>query len=155
MIVVMVCYKVNILGPKGSRSLLIVRGLIGLFGVIFFYFGLLFIPPSDCSAIAHCSIIITAILSRLFLKEKLGIPHIIALLFTIAGVTFISKPTILFPVQNELTSDTTQSINVSNQTVSYKNINIELDESLQIVIGILCVVSAALFFGILSLFVMF
>ena len=57
-------YKQNICGPKKSRTLLTVRSLIGVLGVLCFYFGILFIPPSDCAAIAHTSIIITAILSR-------------------------------------------------------------------------------------------
>jgi len=56
--------KLNICGPKESRKLLTVRSLIGVLGVLCFYFGILFIPPSDCAAIAHTSIIITAVLSR-------------------------------------------------------------------------------------------
>jgi drug/metabolite transporter (DMT)-like permease len=60
------------------------------------YFGLILVPPSDCAAISHTSIIFIAIMSRIFLAEKLAFAHLLALLLTILGVGFISKPSFLF-----------------------------------------------------------
>lgn len=45
----------------------------------------------------HGSIIMTAILSRIFLKEKITIAHFIGFVLTVIGVIFISKPAVLFP----------------------------------------------------------
>ena len=142
-----ICYaKLNILGPKGTRCLLMIRSFIGLLGVLLIYFGIQFIPPSDCSAIANCSIVITAILSRIFLKEKLGIPHIIALFFTIAGVVFISKPSILFSAASSVNA-------TENLTKPFKNLEFNLDETLQEKLGIFMVILAAFFFGVLAIII--
>ena len=97
MFIVMKVRHVEVFGPAGLRIFLTIRGLVGVLGLIFLYSGLIFLPPSDCSAIANSAIIITAILARIFLSEKLGFTHIIAIILTIVGVIFISKPSILFP----------------------------------------------------------
>lgn len=86
----------EILGPKHQRCLLLLRGLIQVAAYYTLYYGLILIPPSDCTAIGHTSIIFIAIMSRMFLDEKLGFAHVFALLLTILGVGLISKPTFLF-----------------------------------------------------------
>ena len=62
------------------------------------YFSIMFINPSDSHAIGHTSIVITAVLARVFLNEKITLAHFIALFLTIIGVLFISKPSFLFNV---------------------------------------------------------
>lgn len=86
----------EILGPKHQRCLLLFRGLIQVAAYYTLYYGLILLPPSDCTAIGHTSIIFIAIMSRMFLNEKLGFAHVFALLLTILGVGLISKPTFLF-----------------------------------------------------------
>lgn len=60
----------------------------------------MFINPSDVASIAHSSLIITAIMARLFLNEKLTFAHLISLILTAIGVLFISKPSFLFNTKN-------------------------------------------------------
>jgi len=89
MIPIMFYKKLNPIGFSGQRVLLSFRGILSVIGLIFLYLSLRFIPPSDLSACGHISMLVTAFLSRLFLKEKLGIPHIFALCLTVAGKLFI------------------------------------------------------------------
>ena len=81
---------------KSERFLLTIRSLFGVFGLLSLYFSLILIAPSDCLSISNSSIIITAIIARLVLKEKLGIAHILAVVFTVSGILFISKPSFIF-----------------------------------------------------------
>lgn len=96
MIIIANYQKRNPLGPKSERKLLTYRGLAGITGLLCGFFAIKFINPSDFKAINHSSIIITAILARIFLKEKLTIAHIFALILTIIGVILISKPSFIF-----------------------------------------------------------
>jgi drug/metabolite transporter (DMT)-like permease len=145
MLIVIARNRLNIFGPKGQRCMLSLRGIVGLAGSLFIYVGLVLIPPSDCSAISHSSIIITAILGRLLLNEKLGIIHLFSLLFTIIGVFFISKPSILFSNLNIVQHNNTSSVDVSKY-VSFWEEN-------KLGIGVGSVVMSAIFFGILQILI--
>jgi drug/metabolite transporter (DMT)-like permease len=57
----------------------------------------MFTSPSDVVTIIHTSIVITALLSRVIFKEKLTMAHLVAVILSFIGVTFISKPAFLFP----------------------------------------------------------
>ena len=57
---------------------------------------MLMLTPSDAAALGNTSIIFTAVLARIFLKEQLGVIHFVAITLTITGVIFISKPSFLF-----------------------------------------------------------
>jgi drug/metabolite transporter (DMT)-like permease len=94
-------YKnMKIMGPRNQLRLLLFRGFCGSIGLITVYFSLMLLNPSDVVTLMHGSIIITGILSRIFLKEKLTIAHFIGLMLTIMGVIFISKPSVLFSNDN-------------------------------------------------------
>lgn len=113
--------KEPLLGPVGSRKLLTIRGFVYLTQLVFNYWALLLIPASDLIAIKHCSIIFTAILSRIFLKELIGIPHLIAILMSFVGVAFIAKPTFIFG-SDSITNDTfNQTLNVTKVNDNIKN----------------------------------
>jgi drug/metabolite transporter (DMT)-like permease len=60
------------------------------------YFAILFLKPSDLVSLSQTSLVITALLGRIFLKERLTLGHFIAILLTISGVVLISKPSIFF-----------------------------------------------------------
>lgn len=90
-------YKnLNILGPKKQFKLLLFRGLIGSFALITVYFAVLFLKPSDQVAISQTSLVITALLARIFLKERLCLGHFVAITLAVIGVLLISKPSFLF-----------------------------------------------------------
>ena len=94
--------------------------------VITVYFSLMLLNPSDVVTLMHGSIIITGILSRIFLKEKLTIAHLIGLMLTVMGVIFISKPSVLF--SNEVGAQ-----NHSDQTqVAIKKVSIDEIAAFQI-----------------------
>jgi drug/metabolite transporter (DMT)-like permease len=104
--------------PAKHLKLLLFRGFIGSCALISMYFALMFLNPADAVSLAHSSLIITAVLSRFFLKERLTIAHLIAFIFTIFGVIFISKPSIIFernPEQKQY--DVLKSRNSFNHTL--------------------------------------
>ena len=91
-------YKnLNLWGPREQRCLLMFRGFIGSCALLTMSFAFMLLNPSDSTTLSHTSMIITGILARIVLKEKLTIAHFIALILTVVGIVFISKPTILFP----------------------------------------------------------
>ena len=88
--------KEPFLGPKDQRKLLLQRSFFGIFAVVFTNFAIKYIDPSDNLALSHTNIIITAIMARIFLKEKLGWQHFLALILTLTGILLITKPTFIF-----------------------------------------------------------
>ncbi|CAF0959453.1 unnamed protein product [Brachionus calyciflorus] len=102
MIIYMKCNKLDLAGPKKEFNLILIRGLLGSFALISFYFAFMFINPSDVVSLSHSSIVITALISRIFLKEKLTLAHILSIFLTAIGVMFISKPSFLFQIENEI-----------------------------------------------------
>ena len=158
--------KLNSFESTNNFRLLSIRSFLGVVGLMLFYFGLLFIPISDAASISQTSVIITALLSRIFLKEKMGIPHLFALAFTIMGVMFISKPSILFS-KIETTdkefqianTNMTVNTNISSgefivmQEQTYNSNKLDSDKTFQFLVGIVSVVLAAFLFGTCSIVV--
>ena len=122
----MIYKKENLTGNKNERSLLFIRGIFLTVAMGLLYYSVLLLPPSDVCALGHCSIIMIAILSRIFLKEKIGFAHIFAFLLTAVGVVFISKPTIIFSTKSFTVSN--NSVNVTQ--VSDSNVVIPTDSHL-------------------------
>ena len=127
--------KVNIFGSREQRMLLHLRGCIGVVCLLSIYTGLKFIDPSDVISITHASLIITAVLARIFLKEKLTIAHFIASILTIIGILFICKPKFLFKnsaiMQNLSVSNESYNISkIYNQELNFTRTNniIEIEE---------------------------
>lgn len=125
MLLIIKSKNLPVLGPKKQRKLLVLRGILGTCGLVFFFFALKLVPPSDCISISHSSLIITSILARFVLKEKLTISHIIALVLTLFGMLFIAKPVSIFgsqvknlPTQISNAASFNQTFNSSNQTIS-------------------------------------
>ena len=92
-------YKLPMLGIVGERGPLFFRGFIG-----FIYAGLMYtayrlIPLVDASAIIYSAPIYTTIIACIFLKEDCGVFQITAVLVTISGVIFVSRPTFIFPAE--------------------------------------------------------
>lgn len=99
LIVMVIICKYNdlkLLGPRKAFKLLFVRGLIGSFSLLAFYSSIMLLTPSSSTSLIHMSIIITAVMSRFCLGERLTIAHFIAIALTANGVLFISKPSFLF-----------------------------------------------------------
>ncbi len=83
-------------------GLLTVRGLFGFSALCFSYLSLKYLDVSDVESVQNSSLLITAILGRIFLKEKMSMFHLVAILFTIVGVVLILRPTVLFGIETDL-----------------------------------------------------
>lgn len=84
-----------LLGERRSLKLLIARGSISGIGQVSLYLAIKMMNPADAISLFSCNIIFVAILSRIILKEKFTILHIIALLFVICGTILITQPSFL------------------------------------------------------------
>jgi drug/metabolite transporter (DMT)-like permease len=117
MIIILKYKKIPLLGPKQQRKLLLTRSFFGIFAVVFTNFAIKYIAPSDSSAISHTNIILTAIIARIFLKEKIGIQHLIALLLTVVGVLLMTKPSFIF--KKKLSSSIESNFSLVNSTDNF------------------------------------
>jgi drug/metabolite transporter (DMT)-like permease len=147
MLIIMKYKKISLLGPEGSqRKWLLVRGAIRVVGLLSLYFALSLIPPSDCNAILHSSVILTAILSRIIFKEKLSFTHVIAIAFTVTGIIFILKPTAIFgstiTIKNETFNNNSIETNKNNNSFIIQN---------SLPIGITCSILTAILFTLTNL----
>ena len=117
---------------------MIPRSIVQTCALGLLYAGITLLPPSDVAAIAHTSIIFTAILSRFFLKERFGFPHLFAIVLTIFGVVYISKPSFLFKRKPKFSTLANYSyfINQTNQTNLTSDVHVDIDtDSLTTLIG--------------------
>ena len=109
----------------------------------------MFTNPSDVVTIIHTSIVITAIISRIFFKEKLTLAHLVAVILSFIGVILISKPAFLFPnktanLESSLSNSTNLTLNLlnckenqSNGSSDCSNANVtSLSSSYRVYIGI-------------------
>jgi drug/metabolite transporter (DMT)-like permease len=98
-------------------------------------------------------LIMTAVLARVFLKEKLSLAHFVSIMITALGVLFIAKPSGLFPNASSVVASFNSSAAghyLNNQTIiaiavktAKPNIFGIKDETIKLVIGvILAIVSA-------------
>lgn len=129
-------------GPKSQRKLLTIRAFVGTSGLVTFYFAFKLIDPSDCLAISQSSIIITAIFAKIFLKEKLSIAHIVALILAVIGIFLISKPKSLFQYIYPKANNNNNTSLTSNKTFEMNSM-IQSDNSLNITLGILLALACA------------
>lgn len=101
MSVVIKVNKLPFFGPVEQRKLLLLRGTVGSLAVIIGFFSIRYLDVSDVETLNNSCVIITAVFSRIFLKEKLAVGHIVALFMTIAGVVFIIRPSFLFGIEHD------------------------------------------------------
>jgi drug/metabolite transporter (DMT)-like permease len=133
-------------GKKSERKLLIIRGLFGISIALSTLFAFKLTHPSDCITIINASVILTAIVCRVFIKEKLTCIHIIAVLLTIFGIVCIFRPKFLF--NNEIRALNNFSMNGTNvETVSN-----ESKQKMYTIIGTVLSLGIAISFALSNLF---
>ncbi|CAI5757985.1 unnamed protein product [Candida verbasci] len=103
------------LGPKPIRKLLIMRGLVGFFGVFGMYYSLQYLSLSDAVAITFLIPMVTAFLAFCILKEKYSILEAICSIFSLGGVVLIAKPSFIF---GSISDNETNSIDESIESAS-------------------------------------
>lgn len=103
-------------GPRKARLALAARGSLGsvaLFGILI---SSQLIDPSDSKALYNTSFLLTALLSRLILKEKFNLSHLISTVFIVAGVILITQPSFIFTKPPKMVATNLTSLIVTNQT---------------------------------------
>ncbi|KAG8692415.1 hypothetical protein FRC08_009791 [Ceratobasidium sp. 394] len=85
-----------ILGPKGIRMWLVIRGVVGFFGLSGLYYSLQYMSLSDATVLTFLSPTVTAALGFLFLREAVSWKQAAAGVTSLLGVILIAKPTFLF-----------------------------------------------------------
>ncbi|EGW32986.1 uncharacterized protein SPAPADRAFT_137397 [Spathaspora passalidarum NRRL Y-27907] len=85
-------------GPKKVRTLLIMRGLLGFFGVFGLYFSLQYLSVSDAVGITFLAPMVTAFLAFIVLGESYSILEAVCSVVSFGGVILIAKPSFIFGV---------------------------------------------------------
>ncbi|CAE6389237.1 unnamed protein product [Rhizoctonia solani] len=85
-----------ILGPKGVRKWLVIRGVVGFFGLFGLYYSLHYMSLSDATVLTFLAPTVTSAFGFLFLREAVSWKQAAAGLTSLAGVVLIARPTSLF-----------------------------------------------------------
>jgi len=85
-----------ILGPKGVRLLLMLRGLSGFLAIFGAYFALEYLSLSDATVLSFLSPLCTVAAGALFLKESFRGSQALAGIVSLVGVILIARPPVLF-----------------------------------------------------------
>ncbi|KAH9939616.1 drug/metabolite transporter [Epithele typhae] len=85
-----------VLGPKGVRLLLTLRGVSGFIGLFGTYYALQYLSLSDTTVLSFLTPMCTAVTGALLLKEEITAKQMMASLFSFAGVILIARPAFLF-----------------------------------------------------------
>ncbi|KAI9459250.1 hypothetical protein BJY52DRAFT_1149260 [Lactarius psammicola] len=85
-----------LLGPRGVRTMLVLRGLSGSMALFGVYFSLQHLSLSDATVLTFLAPILTGFSGAALLKEPLSIGETLAGLCSFLGVVLISRPQFLF-----------------------------------------------------------
>jgi drug/metabolite transporter (DMT)-like permease len=83
----------------GSRNLIllqIIRALLALCGLLFFYVSYRYIPLPDLTTFRYTQVMWTALLAMIIFHERISIPMVVAIILTLVGVACVAQPTFLF-----------------------------------------------------------
>ncbi|XP_076035399.1 solute carrier family 35 member G1-like [Oratosquilla oratoria] len=78
--------------PRGSRLMLIFRGIVGTISLMMQFYAFRHMPLADASTIVFSVPVFVALFARIFLKEPVGLFNVVVILMTILGVTLIARP---------------------------------------------------------------
>eukprot|EP00835_Amoeboradix_gromovi_P000231 NODE_8_length_47770_cov_0.334354.p9 type:complete len:335 gc:universal NODE_8_length_47770_cov_0.334354:36665-37669(+) len=84
--------KVNLMGLRIHRQLLISRGVLGGLQIYFYFFSIQYLPLAMATALFMTTPIYTLFLSALFLNEKITKRKSLAVLISIFGIVLVSHP---------------------------------------------------------------
>ena len=115
--------RINVWGQKSSRKLLITRGIVGSLTIIFGLMALKYLEVSDFETIIKSSILITGLMGRIYLKEKITTAHIFTFILTSIGVLFILRPTFLFQLEKDFESNFKPNITLADEVFGIGHLN--------------------------------
>ncbi|QLQ81838.1 hypothetical protein HG537_0G00920 [Torulaspora globosa] len=85
-------------GPPEMRKWLVLRGVMGFFGVFGLYFSLMYLSLSDAILITFLTPTVTVLLAWIVLRERLTTIEAIGSLISFCGVVLIVRPSFIFGV---------------------------------------------------------
>lgn len=83
-------------GAPGLRRWLLLRGIVGFFGVFGMYFSLMYLTVSDAVLITFLAPTVTVIVAAIVLKERFTKVESIGTLVSLLGVVLIVRPKFIF-----------------------------------------------------------
>ena len=113
---VMWMVKADPRGPKGSRGMILLHGLVGCLTVMCVFIGFSRLPVGDAATIIFSNPVITIILSFCLLKEHCGIYRIFIVLILLSGVALVAQPPDLLKLlyDNKIIDDNSKPQDVQN-----------------------------------------
>jgi len=106
------------LGIKEARKFLIIRGVFGSIGLPCHFTSMKLVDPSDAISIFTCNIVFTAFISRIYLKERISLAQIGAVVFILTGIMFIAQPSFLINKTMIINNDTI-ALNSTNNDIKF------------------------------------
>ncbi|KAG2343651.1 drug/metabolite transporter superfamily [Suillus weaverae] len=85
-----------ITGPKDVRSLLIIRGITGFFGLYGVYLSLQHLSVADATVLIFLTPLTTAVAGSILLKESYSTNQAVAGVCSLLGVVLVTRPPFLF-----------------------------------------------------------
>lgn len=89
-------------GPKSQRPLLVLRGILGFFGVFGLYYSLQYLSLSDAVSITFLIPMVTAFFAWIAIGEKYSLLEAVCSLLSLAGILLIAKPESIFGAESLL-----------------------------------------------------
>lgn len=87
-------HRGNFFGQKNNQKTLLLRSIFGTLGILFNFYSIDKLVLSDANMLNKLSPFFVIIFSGIFLKEKVNIKQIIAIIIAFIGTLFIIKPSL-------------------------------------------------------------
>ena len=87
-------HRGNFFGQKNNQKTLLLRSIFGTLGILFNFYSIDKLVLSDANMLNKLSPFFVIIFSGIFLKEKVNIKQIIAIIIAFVGTLFIIKPSL-------------------------------------------------------------
>ncbi|WP_017213104.1 DMT family transporter [Clostridium beijerinckii] len=87
-------HRGNFFGQKNNQKALLLRSIFGTLGILFNFYSIDKLVLSDANMLNKLSPFFVIIFSGIFLKEKVNIKQIIAIIIAFIGTLFIIKPSL-------------------------------------------------------------
>ena len=85
--------KIPIIFSSQYPILTVIRAILFMFAFLFYYIGLAYLPYAVTTALFFTTPFFITILSKIFLKENIGIIRLLTIIFGFIGVIIIANPT--------------------------------------------------------------
>tara|TARA_B100001540_G_C15800077_1_gene639535 strand:+ start:410 stop:1357 length:948 start_codon:yes stop_codon:yes gene_type:complete len=86
--------KIPIIFSSEYPLLTVIRAILFMFAFLFYYIGLAYLPYAVTTALFFTTPFFITILSKIFLKETVGLIRLLTIIFGFLGVVIIANPTI-------------------------------------------------------------